>query len=364
MGRGREGLIRSGGMVVCNAVAELEAALARWPAGLEREVDPIREWIQNGERPAVERCSGLLQLVRMASSNRTVAGNAFDRLVARLQSAGLDNHSAEDAAIALVNDDEITEDLSTSREQLSEQNLTECQKWCYRIPFVNILYDLLFDNYPPSPDAVKSLLETLGLLSALLLTVAMAVPGSTTYDELLAAQARMDAQNGAGVDIILDIVVFTGLSVYMLGAAVCTAVVGLFCIPVSETWLSSSVLYQVWWKKFRYVVLWATMNTLLGVIFSFFAFNRLAYSKFPDRWSGDPQIMNPKSTVGWFHGLGIFVMSIPVCGLCILCGWAARDVVLSQQEKHEGFSAVDGSRSLGTPGSAATVAPSEIAAQR
>ena len=64
--------------------------------------------------------------------------------------------------------------------------------WYRWAPPVNLAYDLLFDE-PPEPDKVQNALNTIALITSLLLSIIMAqVPTSLTYDELQAANARYD----------------------------------------------------------------------------------------------------------------------------------------------------------------------------
>ena len=58
------------------------------------------------------------------------------------------------------------------------------------IPFVNLMVDLFFDNSPIGSESVKSLLDILGLLNALLLGVAISIMSSVTYDDATEADVR------------------------------------------------------------------------------------------------------------------------------------------------------------------------------
>ncbi|KAG2501902.1 hypothetical protein HYH03_000400 [Edaphochlamys debaryana] len=56
------------------------------------------------------------------------------------------------------------------------------------LPLINFLAQFLLAN--PDYEATTALLSTLGLISALLLAVVLALPGTVSYDELVAADAR------------------------------------------------------------------------------------------------------------------------------------------------------------------------------
>ena len=51
------------------------------------------------------------------------------------------------------------------------------------IPGVNTIHDLLFD-VPPTPEQIKEMLNTLGLIGALLFSIAVALPTSLDFEEV------------------------------------------------------------------------------------------------------------------------------------------------------------------------------------
>jgi H+/gluconate symporter-like permease len=66
------------------------------------------------------------------------------------------------------------------------------------IPFVNTVYDLIFDSSTPSPESAKALLDIVGLLNALLLASETGLLGSFTFDELEAVDIRFSNSTDGG----------------------------------------------------------------------------------------------------------------------------------------------------------------------
>lgn len=66
------------------------------------------------------------------------------------------------------------------------------------IPLINFFYDLFFDGSVVSPDSVKSLMDVLGLINALLLGAVASLFGSVDYEEMIAADALYDESANTG----------------------------------------------------------------------------------------------------------------------------------------------------------------------
>ena len=66
------------------------------------------------------------------------------------------------------------------------------------IPLVNFFYDLFFDGSVVSPDSVKSLMDVLGLINALLLGAVASLFGSVDFEEMQAADALYDKDADTG----------------------------------------------------------------------------------------------------------------------------------------------------------------------
>jgi len=57
-------------------------------------------------------------------------------------------------------------------------------------PFFNFFWDLFFDESPVSRDSVKSLMDILGLVNALMLGVVISILSANSYDDMVAADER------------------------------------------------------------------------------------------------------------------------------------------------------------------------------
>lgn len=181
----------------------------------------------------------------------------------------------------------------------------------HRIPIVNVFFDLLFDEMPPKLDSVKSTLDTIALLSALFLTIAMAIPASVDYDELMAARARFDAAPynawASGSDLVEAFALYSALSTYMLGSSLIATVVTLVSLIVTQDDVSDRVeVRQRFWIFARWGALWAILALVLGVVACFFAFNRLIFVKIPDiavERAGAAGLQSPSSVISGFRTL-------------------------------------------------------------
>ncbi len=87
------------------------------------------------------------------------------------------------------------DDLETSVSVHKHGKNPNDQSIWYKIPFVNMFFDMFFDSVP-TQDELTSLLEQIGVLSALLLTVAMAIPMSFDFGELEDARLRFKNTTG------------------------------------------------------------------------------------------------------------------------------------------------------------------------
>ena len=202
------------------------------------------------------------------------------------------------------------------------------------IPFVNLMYDLFFDSSPIGCDSVRSLLDIVGLLNALLLGVALSVLASVNYDDAI----KTDERYGFGQDgiywpgdapasdtqptlvrawaswgwylppscLFLEYIT-NSVSLFFIGV-IC--VVYLYADMVSKmpddeaekseppgdmtarndkadfelSPPTSSDMFQRWWIYSKFGVLAVMFTTMLGCIYSVFAILVLCFIKFPDYW--------------------------------------------------------------------------------
>ena len=157
----------------------------------------------------------------------------------------------------------------------------------YKIPVINIVYDIIFDE-TPSHAKLTEMLNNVGLLSALFLTIAMAIPMSVSFDEIQAARQRYSTYpyNGFMTEdrVLRELATFTSGSTYCLGTGVWLTVIILFTTSagVESEEDTAAHIRDLWWSYTRWIVLVILGSSLLGTIFTFFAFNRMIYIKYPD----------------------------------------------------------------------------------
>ena len=202
----------------------------------------------------------------------------------------------------------------------------------YQIPVVNIFFDLLFDDSPPSNEQLKDMLNTFGLLAALLLTVAMSIPASFDYDELDDALERFEVAPYAaylnGTALIQELQVSSAVGVFGLGATIIAVVVMLIITAIPQ-WASQSKARIKYWHWARWTVLWIILNLILGAFGTFQAFNRMVMLKFPDFYLAEHSsisVFNPESSFGFFFGLGLLWLLLPLIIILLGMGWAHRQV--------------------------------------
>lgn len=156
-----------------------------------------------------------------------------------------------------------------------------------RVPIVNIIYRLLFDEEPPHLDSVKSTLDTIALLAALFLTIAMALPTGVAFDELEAARARFSAppydSMFSGDQIVRDFGNAIAVATFMLGSALIATVCAIVSILVTQAEIEGRPeATRRFWRFARWGAVWAIGSLIAGVIGCFLAFNRLVFIKLPD----------------------------------------------------------------------------------
>jgi len=180
-------------------------------------------------------------------------------------------------------------------EEASEYEKAEAtaQSVVLKIPVLNLAYDVLGDKMPPSVTELNVVLNLMGLLAALLLTVSIALPGAVSYEELEAVRARFNnpnssysgihkMSNDAGID---SLAYYTLTSTNLLGSSL---IVTLFMlITLSATGGRCKEFYKPylkWWSYARWVFAWAFTTLVYGAYCCFQAFNWIFSIKFPDRY--------------------------------------------------------------------------------
>ena len=222
------------------------------------------------------------------------------------------------------------------------ENTQETHAWAYNVPVLNLFYDLLFDSEPPSEAKMKMALDTVGLLAALNLTVAIAMQLSVSFDDLSQARLRWDTPpykgshgaNYTGDNIITDLTYWVTLSVYALSSSLISVVCMIVVIAITQDCVFEiRRTYVKWWEWARWVFLWSVLSLCTGVMASFFAFNRIMMVKFPDlvieetgkMMQAPFGILNLRATYGYTWSVGYLLVILP-CGLNLLAmGLANRN---------------------------------------
>jgi hypothetical protein len=183
--------------------------------------------------------------------------------------------------------------------------------YIYYIPFVNVFYDMVFDSVP-TQEELNKMLDTLGLVSALLLSIVISMAFSVDFEEMDKARLRFDnvtsPYNAAASfeDILLEIATVLSISTYFLVGAL--SIVVLLIVSSSSGMESNGGNVEhrkIWWGWVRWVVLYSFASTLLGSIFALYSFNSISWIKFPDlyveRTNSPPRF--PDFTGDSFYGL-------------------------------------------------------------
>jgi hypothetical protein len=236
-----------------------------------------------------------------------------------------------------MNDLKTSIDLHKAAEADSKEHANYQSMW-YKVPFANMFFDMFFDSVPTEGE-LTSLLEQIGVLSALLLTVAMAIPMSISFDELTDARERFSiAPYNASVSFersYKELFQGTAIATYSFAIAV-TLTVMIYASsasgletnfgdpkdPENPTNVVSKKLRKLWWNKMRYVVLLCTLSSLAGCASLTIAYNRLCYFKFLDYFVEKEKkafgIMTPNSTFSFFRTLGFGAMVMLAGSLALI----------------------------------------------
>lgn len=217
---------------------------------------------------------------------------------------------------------------------------TFIQRLLEEMPIINVIYDLLFDD-APGLDQIKDALNTTGILSALVLSVALTVPSSYSYDELDAFVARFEdggVYNDAGCDasvgefrlglLITDTVnsiSFSGATIFM----VTMCYVSICSSKPSEL----SIEYTAWWRYIRWLLFTAFVSTFLSVFYVYLMLKDVVIVSFPDYYvmkhelCGDGYQSWPllaKSPWGFTFGMTMCVMWTTAVASFLIISLAAR----------------------------------------
>ena len=89
--------------------------------------------------------------------------------------------------------------LGMEEKELADSSQTLFTEYIYYVPFINIIYDILRGTTPDF-DTIKTLIETNGVVSALIFSISMAAPFSMTYDDWDTVYDLFDTEDGPYYD--------------------------------------------------------------------------------------------------------------------------------------------------------------------
>jgi hypothetical protein len=197
-------------------------------------------------------------------------------------------------------------------------------KWYQRVPLVNLVYDLLFDE-PPSVTNVEKLLNVFGIVSALLLGSVMGLYGSVDVGELEEADERYynsrlegRCKYNAGGQYSEYYSVFGGqysfrLAFYYNMAVVCISA-ALFCTVLmymcftAHDFDNDKPAFDRWWKYGRWPVAFIMTAMMVGCCETFLAFMTLGEIKWPVDCMKTEDSLDFKK--GWLSGMEFYSLQL------------------------------------------------------
>jgi len=155
-----------------------------------------------------------------------------------------------------------------------------------RVPIINMFYDA-FVKEPPTPALVRTALDTMGILSALMLTVVVSSSMNVTFDEMEEVRARFSNSTpyhsiGNFDAILQEVTGYATAALYCLGGTVVMVVVQIMFEGV-ESSCQSRTLRELWWYPYGLILLaMTTLQCFAGCSMAAFAYNRMVMVKYPD----------------------------------------------------------------------------------
>ena len=178
-------------------------------------------------------------------------------------------------------------------------------RWYQLNPLTTLWHEMLF-NIRPKFDAVKEALSVVALIDALLLTVVMSVPLNLSRSDLEDADALFlnpttdlgiwftgmgGYQNllvgaDAGGSLEEAFATVSTMLAFLYTTAVCCLAASLVSIILCYTFGAVSNIeedadrFRMWWFFARWIVLAEMCLTIVGVFYTYYAFNTLVFIKF------------------------------------------------------------------------------------
>lgn len=248
----------------------------------------------------------------------------------------------------------VAEEVSDERPRTVSTSL----RWFHLVPVVNLMHDAFFDA-PPSVSQLKEMLNTMALVSALMISVAFSVPGSIEFDEVVMAIDRFsadDTQFGGNY--------FTALadgeygfvpygvrenptwtwwlwttrqltvSITSLGLTLTVVILIMFSMEkldyTGPDGKNSQALYGTWWNWVRPAVFSVFVSMTVGVVSLFNSLTGIYLLKFPDKYwqhKGTYSYDNVRSVHAFYMDMTLYFMT----GGIILIGILLPSFALSHK---------------------------------
>jgi hypothetical protein len=162
---------------------------------------------------------------------------------------------------------------------------------CHQLPLLNIFYVFLFDGAPQESE-VRDILNTMILLSALIVTVVVSYVTSFEVDEIKNWKATFESD---GIYACLGEDIFTEWYGYFIRDS-CNAIgfSSACCLSLVMFYIVSSNLefniedyngfetYHIWWRYARWIICTSVIGLILSLLYMFYAIMDLYIIKFPD----------------------------------------------------------------------------------
>jgi len=207
------------------------------------------------------------------------------------------------AAVGVVNS-EMGDAQETPTAALTDESSWQFAEWYEEFPVINIFYNFLFDDVPTMA-MIRTALEVLALISALLLTIGFALPLGFSYDEIMQHKARFEPGgvyhacvfcNSNSTRICweqpeyqtTDVFSVDNLVVEFMMVAVgssCTLIgVAMIYVFGAHSNFKTKHSHLVWWRYIRWVLLVCVVSVVVSVSYLCLALKDTVQIKFPDFW--------------------------------------------------------------------------------
>jgi hypothetical protein len=174
--------------------------------------------------------------------------------------------------------------------------------WVIQIPVLNVVFDFVESESPPSLANVKDAMNAMGLLAALALTVSMALPASVNFEQIKLDAQRFARPPYSGVlpvwegyfnisepadlpeALIEQLAEGTITSTALLASAVIVVVIFLIVIGTTggEVFDEDYEAYKSWYAWTRWLVVWVFTCLVTGMTYAFRSYIYLVIINFPD----------------------------------------------------------------------------------